>query len=177
MIPRIAAMFVGGLGAVGASQAPEFAQQYAQRLGGALDELRAVVQAFDRDAAREGLDRQAGLRRLEGSPDAFVARRGRSAGETLRRYEKLEAQQAALADPGPLGRVGVLAQGLMTQGLDMTIARRALDSFRPALPVTAEGILFLLAGFLAGALGGGLLGALAALPFRSKSVKAYPARR
>lgn len=162
-------MFFGGLGAVGASQAPEFAQQYAQRLGGALDELRAVVRSFDQDALREGLDRAAGLRRLEASNDPFVARRGRNVGETIRRYERLEAQQAAMEQPGAFGRVAAIAKGY-----DRMIARRALESFRPAIPVAAEGLLFALAGFAAGA----MLGALAALPFgRKPAVKAYPARR
>lgn len=168
MIRRTAAMFVGGLGAVGASQVPEFAQQYAQRLGGAVDELRAVVQAFDQDAAREGLDRAAGLRRMEGSVDAFVARRGRSIGETVRRYEALAAQQAAMERAGAFGRIAALAGGY-----DSQIAARALEAFRPAAPATAEGLLFALAGFAAGA----LLGGLAMFPFGQKRAKAYPARR
>lgn len=173
MIQRIFAMFLGGLGAVGASQAPEFAQQYAQRLGGALDEIHAIVQSFDQDAAREGLDRRAGLQRMENSPDSFVARRGRSIGETIRRYEKLEAQKAALEAPGAFGRMAALIRG----DLDGPIARRAMEDFRPAVPVTAEGLLFALTGFLAGMLGGGAMVALARLPFRARPVKAYPARR
>ena len=167
MIRRSIAMFVGGLGAVAASQAPEFAQQYAQRLGGAVDELRAIVQTFDQDAAREGMAREAGLRLMEGSHDAFIARRGRSIRETVQRYEWLEAQQAALRNPGAFGRVGAILRGY-----DAVIARRALESFRPAVPVTAEGFLFALVGFL----GGALLGAVAALPL-GKSAKTYPARR
>ncbi len=167
MIPRLFAMFFGGLSAVGASQAPEFAQQYVQRLGGALDELRAIVQSFDQDAAREGLDRQAGLRRLEESPDSFVARRGRAMGETIRRYEQLAAHKAALDSPNPFDRMAVLVQGF-----DSSIARRAMESFRPAVPVTSEGFLFALTGFLAGALGGGLLGGLLRLPFRARKAVA-----
>lgn len=168
MIRRSLAMFVGGLGAVAASQAPEFAQQYAQRLGGAVDELRAVVQAFDQDAAREGLAREAGLRLMEGSNDAFIAHRGRSIRETVQRYERLEAQQAALERPGVLGRVGVVLRDY-----DGLIARRALETYRPAMPVTSEGLLFALAGLF----GGTLLGGAVALPLGRKSAKAYPARR
>jgi hypothetical protein len=37
------------------SQGPEFAQQYRQRIGGALDELKRIVADFDDEAAREGL--------------------------------------------------------------------------------------------------------------------------
>jgi hypothetical protein len=168
MIRRSVAMFVGGLGAVAASQAPEFAQQYAQRLGGALDELRAVVQAFDQDARREGMDREAGLRLMESSNDAFIARRGRSMRDTVRRYEALEASARAFAEPGPLGQVGAVAKGF-----DATIAQRALESFRPAVPATAEGFVFALLGFLVG-----VLASLALLlPFAPKAAKAYPARR
>lgn len=172
MIARLAAMFLGGLGAVGASQAPEFAQQYQQRLGGALDELRAIVQSFDQDAAREGLDRKAGLLRMENSPDSFVARRGRSFGETIRRYEALEAQKAALDRPNPFDRVAALVKGY-----DAQIARRAMESYRPAVPVTAEGLLFALSGFLAGAMSGGLLGTILRLPFRRRTAKAVAGAR
>jgi hypothetical protein len=35
-------------------QAPEFAQQYAQRLGGAIDELDRIVRHFDEDSRRSG---------------------------------------------------------------------------------------------------------------------------
>lgn len=169
MIGRVVAMFLGGLGAVGASQAPEFAQQYAQRLGGAVDELRAIVQNFDQDAAREGLTREAGLQRLEGSTDGFVMRRGRSLRGTVERYERLQAQQAAMTTPDAVSRVVALAKGY-----DAGIARRAMDDFRPAVPVTLEGLFFGLAGFL----GGALAGAGLAAPFaRAKGVKAYPARR
>ena len=36
------------------SQAPEFAQQYRQRLGGAVDELARIITQFDEDSARSG---------------------------------------------------------------------------------------------------------------------------
>ena len=44
------------------SQAPEFAQQYRQRLGGAVDELQRIIQQFDEDSRRSGYDRTAALR-------------------------------------------------------------------------------------------------------------------
>ena len=40
------------------SQLPEFAQQYAQRLGGAISELKVIVADFDRDAANSQLSRE-----------------------------------------------------------------------------------------------------------------------
>jgi len=36
------------------SQFPEYAQQYVQRLGGAVDELRIIVEDFDRAPPRRG---------------------------------------------------------------------------------------------------------------------------
>ena len=55
----------GGIaGAVGLSQFPEFSQQYAQRLGGAVDELARVVEDFDADASDVGLNRDEALSQL-----------------------------------------------------------------------------------------------------------------
>lgn len=68
---------IGGLGlAVTLSQFPEYAQQYTQRLGGAVDELRVITEDFDRAADASGLDRQTALARYNGSADAFLADRG-----------------------------------------------------------------------------------------------------
>ncbi len=144
-------MFMGGLGAVGASQAPEFAQQYAQRLGGAVDELRTIVQNFDQDALKAGLARESGIQRLEASPDTFVVKRGTSIRETIRRYETLQGQQVAMQAPDVLSRVGA-----MVKDYDPAIASQAMKAFKPALPLTLEGGFFGLLGFLAGSLVGGI---------------------
>ena len=50
---RLAVGIAAAAGALTASQLPEFAQQYRQRLGGALEELRQVVADFDADAERQ----------------------------------------------------------------------------------------------------------------------------
>ncbi|WP_299848506.1 DUF2937 family protein [uncultured Roseovarius sp.] len=57
-----AMMLAGGIaGATGFSQFPEYSQQYTQRLAGAVDELSRVVRAFDADAGRLDLTREAAL--------------------------------------------------------------------------------------------------------------------
>jgi Protein of unknown function (DUF2937) len=162
MIRRMVAMFVGGLGAVGASQAPEFAQQYAQRLGGAVDELKTIVENFDQDASKAGIARESGIQRLEGSSDTFVVRRGTSIRDTIRRFETLQGQQTAMQAPDVLTRVGA-----MVKDYDPQIASQAMKSFRPALPLTLEGAFFGLLGFLAGASAGGI----AALPMGRRKVR------
>ena len=68
-IVRIAAFALGLLGAVTASQGPEFAQQYRQRLGGSIDELHRIVARFDADAAANGETRERAIGRLRGNPD------------------------------------------------------------------------------------------------------------
>ena len=141
----------GGLaGAAGMSQFPEFSQQYVQRLGGAVDELTRFVAEFDVDAASLGLSRAAALAELaEGG--AMGARRAETMSRTLARHDRLSGDLAALQAAGPftrLYRAGHLGDG--------EIARQAWGAFRPALPLTFEGVVCAGLGFLAGtaALGG-----------------------
>jgi len=79
------------------SQAPEFTQQYRQRLGGALDELQAIVSAFEAQAAQFGLDRQAALKTYAASQSPFLVGQGETMRSTLSRYDTLLLQQAELA--------------------------------------------------------------------------------
>src|SRR5690606_31307549 len=61
---RRALSIVGGLAlGFGFAQFPQYAQQYEQRLGGAVDELRIIVDDFDRGAASFGLTREQALLR------------------------------------------------------------------------------------------------------------------
>ena len=53
-IVRIVAFGCGLCGGIIASQGPEYAQQYRQRLGGAIDELRQVITRFEADAQASG---------------------------------------------------------------------------------------------------------------------------
>jgi hypothetical protein len=169
MIRRALSMFAGGLMAVGASQAPEFAQQYAQRLGGAVDELRTVVRDFDADAARSGLSREDGLLRLETSPDRFTADRGVSQRRVIRRFETLEAQKQAMSAPDVVSRVAA-----MVRNYDNAIGREAMKDYRPAAPLTLEGLFFALVGFVAGI----VVFAILLLPFgRRRRRPAEPAMR
>lgn len=143
------------LGAL-ASQLPEFAQQYRQRLGGAIDELQRIVAQFDRDAASQSLDREAALNRLQGNADPLAAKRATDMRETIARENRLTRQQEAMRDAGSFGRLAVFARDF-----DAGIAHRAWGDFEPALPATLEGVVIGVAGFI---FGGGLLRLLAA-PF------------
>ena len=137
---------VGGL-ALGLcfSQFPEYAQQYEQRLGGAVDELRAITTEFDNAAQQAGLSRQQAFSRYEASPDSFLAGRGVSMQTVFARYDELSADLADLQGASPLQRVEHLGQYL-----DSDVGARALANYKPAVPVTLEGLAWGLAGLVLG---------------------------
>lgn len=133
MISKTLGLATGLLAAIAGTQLPEFAQQYRQRLGGAVDELKMVMQRFDADAGAVGLDRSQALKRLGESQDGLAARQGASMAEVSTRLERLEDQQRAMRDAGPLQRLVVFAHSA-----DPALAQNTWQDFEPATPVTAE---------------------------------------
>ncbi|MGF9757235.1 DUF2937 family protein [Microvirga sp. 0TCS3.31] len=142
-IVRIIAFGLGLLGGVTASQGPEFAQQYRQRLGGAVDELRQVVQRFDTDAQVSSETRESAIARLRSNSDDFVARQGAAMEANVERLGRLEAHRTAMMESGPFSRVA-----LIIRDGDTDIMEAVSRDFEPALPVTAEGVLSAAAGFI-----------------------------
>ena len=160
---------IGGLGlALTLSQFPEYAQQYTQRLGGAVDELRVITEDFDRAAAEGGLDRATALGRYEASNDDFLAGRGSSMTATFQRYDQLSATLARIENADAIERLQSLPAYL-----DTDIGRRTLESYKPAVPVTMEGILYAGGGFILGYLVLSGLWRFLALPFRRRRYAAY----
>lgn len=137
------------------SQSSEFTQQYSHRLGGAADELAAVVARFDASAAREGFSRDVAVERLKESADGFVAHQGEDAAATIARERDVSRRYGALLAEAPVLRpFAVLADP------DWPLIARAFDDFRPALPVTGDGLFLTVVGFAGGwALGAGASGA------------------
>lgn len=133
------------IGAAGISQVPEFSQQYAQRLGGAIDELSAIIERFDEDAAASGLSREEGLGRYRISPDAFLIDRGASMEVVFERHEQLVTQRQALDTATPLERLPAL-----TRYFDTDVGAAALDEFNPAIPITLEGLAYAAGGLMLG---------------------------
>lgn len=161
---------LGGLGlAVTLSQFPEYAQQYTQRLGGAVDELRVIVEDFDRAAVEGGLDRAAALTRYEGANDDFLAGRGTAMTATFERYAALQATLRRIEGASAVERFQSLPAYL-----DSEIGQRTLENYRPAVPVTMEGILYAGGGFILGYLVLSGLWRLVMLPFRRRRYAAHP---
>ena len=142
---RTLGLALGLLGGVVAAQAPEFAQQYAQRLGGAADELRRQVAVLESDAQASGTTRDDAVDRLRTNPDQLVSRRGDAARADIARLARLSAQQQALSQAtSPLGRVVA-----MLRDPDLPVAQAAYRDFSPAVPTNADGLAAGLIGFLA----------------------------
>lgn len=158
----IAGLGVGG----GLSQFPEFSQQYLQRLGGAVDELKKVVADFDQSATAVGLTRQQALEGM--SEGEFVERRRADMEATIEREVRLTADLKALENASMVSQV--LQPWRFT---DSEIAAATWDAFKPAVPVTPAGLGFGLAGF---GLGAGAVGG-AGYAFRRKGAKSQKMRR
>ncbi|OWV67170.1 hypothetical protein ATY76_16210 [Rhizobium sp. R339] len=152
-IARIVAIIAGLAGGTVFSQAPEFAQQYRQRIGGALDELRVIVEDFNRQAAAHQLDRQQALKAYAQSPDDFLRDRGVSMQSTITRYETLLSQQLKLGIAAPVAKPFVL----MRNADDVVFANTWRD-FVPGVPVSLAGLAWGAIGFIGGWIMAALLG-------------------
>jgi exonuclease VII large subunit len=156
---RLALAFALFAGLIG-SQAPEFAQQYRQRLGGAVEELERMASEFDAETARQHLTPSQGVSQLEANSDPLARQRGEAMAQTIDRARRLEEQLEAMAAAGPLKRLYV-----MVKDFDPRIARSTLDNFEPAAPLSLEA--FTAAGLAA--VWGWAATHLCAWPFRRRS--------
>ena len=169
-MPWLSRLFVtvlAALGGISASQFPEFAQQYRQRLGGGLDELRQVIADFDADAARNGLTRQEAISRYGESAERFFRDRGMSIQDVMKRLQRLEEQRQELETVPPFARPLVVLRRP-----DRRIAGRAWSDFEPAVPVTVSGLAWGGLGLIAG---GGLAFVLGRLSRRMPGRRKAPA--
>jgi hypothetical protein len=129
------ALAVGLLCGLAATQAPEFAQQYRQRLAGAVDELARVIAIFDAEARDKQMTPEAAIARLEANLDALARERGTDMANDKVRLARLQDALAASAAGGAVGRLlGFL------RSFDPAIAGRAWADFEPAVPTSFEAL-------------------------------------
>ena len=153
----------GGLaGAAGLSQYPEFSQQYAQRLGGAVDALSEVVADFDASAVSEGLTRPQALEQMQGTN--FIERRRLDMERTFYRHAVLSEDLKLLKDAGPFTRAYNA-----TRFRDGDVANAAWEAYEPAVPLNLTGAIFAGFGFLAGWISIGAVLAVVRWPFRRRA--------
>ncbi|WP_417249961.1 DUF2937 family protein [Celeribacter sp.] len=143
MIVKTLTLVGGLLGAATVSQYPEFTQQYLQRLGGQVEALDTVIADFDRSAERAEMTREEALASLGGS--VFLENRRSDMRRTIARHEKLTEDLAELRAASPMERLT-----MPHRVADTETARATWDDFVPAMPISVEGGISALAGFLGG---------------------------
>ena len=145
MIIRTVSLAAGLFGAVVVAQLPELVQQYKQRLGGAIDEVAAIVARFDEDAASNQLKREEALAKLAASPDDLVRRRGEDVKLNVARLDRLLESRRELDEADPIGRLATFFSYA-----DGELLAATLEDFSPAVPTTNEGLLCGVLGFILG---------------------------
>ena len=160
MLARRLALAIAVLAGLIGSQGPEFAQQYRQRLGGALEELNRIVSEFDPEVQRQNLTRADGLKRLADNSDPLARERGEDMGRAIERAQRLDTEIQAITRP-------VRSCASMSSRRPSILISRAatLDNYEPAEPLSIGA---LTAGGLA-ALWGWAAARLIAWPFSRRS--------
>jgi hypothetical protein len=143
MFFRAAVLVIALIAGMAFSQVPEFAQQYRQRLGGAIDELARILTHFDEDAASSGYDREGALALMGRNDERLIRDQAGRMRENIERYGRLVEQQQAFTNSGPFGRLVVFFRNF-----DRPLVENALRDFEPAVPTTVEGVVFAGGGFL-----------------------------
>ncbi len=140
------------LGAVGMAQFPQFFSQYAQRLGGHLQEAQGVIRKYQLAADHLGISLEQYIDRHIAADNPVFQSSGEVMVEMLSRVETLEAAFNSLQQANPFTRWAVFLQVV-----DWEIAHQTLRHYTPGLPTSGEGIIYGIAGLL---LGWGLYGAI-----------------
>jgi hypothetical protein len=129
------------IGAVAFSQAPEFMQQYLQRLGGRLDEARLIVAEYEDAARQAGKTLPGYIAHAKASADHVLAPLGGVMENAVARMNDYAAALLAIRDASLFGRpFAFLAR------VDAQIAKKTWLAYKPAVPTTVEGLVYALAG-------------------------------
>ena len=138
-IDRILCLF----GALLLSQGPEFMQQYLQRLGGHLSESQRQLVSYQDAASKAGVPLSQFIVQTKANADAGVSQLGNVMGAATERTISLQAAHDALVTASPWGRPFAFIRHF-----DYEIARGTWSIYKPAVPVTFEGLIYALTGML-----------------------------
>ena len=137
----VSGLLVGSL----LSQFPEYFQQYTQRLGGRLDEVKLQVKNLDTRAADIKLNRFQYIRRLMGSSDKIVRNEGETLGLLLGREIRYNKAYEVLHTSTSIWRAVHFAAHF-----DLDIGIPTIEAYRPAIPLTVEAGAYSCFGFCIG---------------------------
>jgi hypothetical protein len=142
-VERLADRVLCVAGAVLFSQLPEFMQQYLQRLEGHLDEARLQLERFRDAASKSGMTLDQLIAGAGQNPDPAMGRLGGVVGGAVERAGQLGAADDALRHATAWTRPFVFAAHA-----DWSIAKATWAIYRPAVPTTAEGFSYAVAGIV-----------------------------
>jgi hypothetical protein len=145
MLTRTLRFLFALLGAALFSQEPEFLQQYAQRIGGAVTEIERSLQGYADSAAKLGLTLDQAIEKRKAAADSLTADDGRLLERQRDRAAALRAQYDAILKGTAWERLAIFAYGL-DPGLALDTAR----VYAPAVPLTPEGFIAAAIGFVPG---------------------------
>lgn len=154
---RLFALLVALLGAAALSQGPEFAQQYMQRVAGAVDELGEFVRRFNSDTDAVGVTREEALTAYAESGE-FLSLQGVRVEDTLGRYDRLQEHLAEMRRANEYER-----SWLVLREHDLPMMRATASDYQPALPLTLAGAAHAGAGFILGWIIGAVIAGLIGL--------------
>jgi len=157
LLRRVLIIVVGLVVGAGAAQAPEFIQQYTQRLGGWRDAYAQQLADLDGRAAEAGLSRDAYITALRRSDDRNAVREGNYLALLPGYTAALQRAYKELTEAAPWMRALTFAGHFNNE-----LAKRVLHDYKPAVPTTVEGAAYGGVGFLVGWLAVSLIG----LPYR-----------
>jgi len=155
MLSRILRLLFALAGLALFSQAPEFLQQYAQRIGGTVEEIQRDLSEHADSASRLGLTLDQAIERRKASDDPLVVDDGQRLERKRERAAVLGSQYETILNGSLWERLYIFAFGL-----DPALALATAEVYAPAVPLTAEGGIAAAIGFV----GGWLVGWLALLP-------------
>lgn len=145
MISRLANSAAAALGALSLSQFPEFYQQYLQRLGGRLEQALVQEARYYAAAKDAGLTIEEYIARFTTTSDEVLQNEGYIIQATLVDAHDLREALQTMTAAAPFERPFAFLSHL-----DQQTMNAAFDAFRPALPVTTEGLVYAGVGVLIG---------------------------
>ncbi|MBE9554703.1 MAG: DUF2937 family protein [Proteobacteria bacterium] len=162
MIKRVLIICVGLVCGAGASQAPEFTQQYLQRLGGWVDAHQDKVTRLDARAAQFDMTREQYIAALQASTDPKVRKEAANIA-SWPVYLKQYTEMQRMLQSGPSWMQPYRLLQNYNDPAFAPIVQATLADYKPGTPITAEGAAFGGAGFVGGwlltVIGAALLGA------------------
>jgi hypothetical protein len=159
VIRKIIVIAAGILVGTVTSQAPEFMQQYTQRLGGWLDHYNQAISELVERAENLGQTRDQYIAALIANSEAEAQQEGEHWAQQVRYQETLADGYQAITGAPPWTRPFLIFENARQQP---ALAEATWAVYKPAVPATVEGAAYAGIGFLAGA----LLVGFVAMPFR-----------